>query len=294
MEWKLELNLQTKTFLTRGSEFLMDWISWSQTWTKSTTTTSRKPLRWEVRSILRWNRMHLLLQVDQRLKQNQEDRPLLAHLQELYLFCERSMDWYWTRSSIRQSSVPSGKKTEHSSSAWTITSRRRWSDRILEIGRLSSERIWALSTVGLMRCGRAKWQEAEGTRKYFNIVLILVRTRNSSSPSSSRSFRTQSHWSFTTGQCVNSGQFLRVHLSYWMCNQFTLHHKFRIDSGRTKFKQGKTDGHKDWALRNHAAWNPMYWVDIQLAQRRWKFYQTRCTRLSRTLSRPVRPKSFIY
>ena len=24
--------------------------------------------------------------------------------------------------------------------------------------------------------------------------------------------------------------------------QFTLHHKFRIDSGRTKFKQGKTDG----------------------------------------------------
>ena len=30
--------------------------------------------------------------------------------------------------------------------------------------------------------------------------------------------------------------------SYWMCSQFTLHHKFRIDSGRTKFKQGKTDG----------------------------------------------------
>ena len=40
----------------------------------------------------------------------------------------------------------------------------------------------------------------------------------------------------------NSGQFLRVHLSYWMCNQFTLHHKFRIDCGRTKIKQGKTDG----------------------------------------------------
>ena len=27
-----------------------------------------------------------------------------------------------------------------------------------------------------------------------------------------------------------------------MCNQFTLHHKFRIDTGRTKFRQGKTDG----------------------------------------------------
>ena len=27
-----------------------------------------------------------------------------------------------------------------------------------------------------------------------------------------------------------------------MCNQFTLHHKFRIDTGRTNFEQGKTDG----------------------------------------------------
>ena len=30
--------------------------------------------------------MYLFLQADQRLKQNQEDLPLLAHLQELYLF----------------------------------------------------------------------------------------------------------------------------------------------------------------------------------------------------------------
>ena len=37
-------------------------------------------------------------------------------------------------------------------------------------------------------------------------------------------------------------QLLRVHLPYWMCSQFTLHHKFRIDSGRTKFWQGQTDG----------------------------------------------------
>ena len=33
----------------------------------------------------------------------------------------------------------------------------------------------------------------------------------------------------------NSGQFLRLHLSHRMCNQFTMHHKFRIDTGRTKF-----------------------------------------------------------
>ena len=47
-------------------------------------------------------------------------------------------------------------------------------------------------SIGLMKCGRAKWQEAEVSRKDFNIV--LVRTRNSLSPTSSRSLRTQSHW----------------------------------------------------------------------------------------------------
>ena len=40
---------------------------------------------------------------------------------------------------------------------------------------------------------------------------------------------------------INSVQFLRVHLPHRMCNQLTLHHNFRIDTGRTKFEQ-KTDG----------------------------------------------------
>ena len=86
MECKSELNLWTKTILTRGSEPLMDWKSWSQTWsTKSTTTTSRRPLK-RKRKYLRSRRKYLVVQTDQRLKQNREDLPLLAHLQELYLF----------------------------------------------------------------------------------------------------------------------------------------------------------------------------------------------------------------
>ena len=96
--------------------------------------------------------------------------------------------------------------------------------------------------IGLMKCGRAKWQGAEATRKDFNIVLIhqdkiffYLRAlqghsgRNPIDPTLQDS-------------CVNSGQFLRAHSSCWMCNQFTLHHKFMIDSGRTKFKQGETYG----------------------------------------------------
>ena len=43
--------------------------------------------------------------------------------------------------------------------------------------------------------------------------------------------------SFITGQCLDSGRFLQVHLSRWMCNQFTFHHQFRIDTGRSKFEQ---------------------------------------------------------
>ena len=103
---------------------------------------------------------------------------------------------------------------------------------------------------------------------------------------------------------MNSEQFLRVQLSYWMCSQLTLHHKFRIDSGRTKLKHGKTDGqtvfftavnpmnkeHNDpyeidlnaprLAWYKQRTWkrhqDTVYWVDTQLAQRkRLKFYQTR-------------------
>ena len=88
-------------------------------------------------------------------------------------------------------------------------------------------------------------EEQDGRRRrqqeQISILYWFVRTRNSLSPSHSRSFRTQSHWSFTSGQCIDSERFLRVDLSHRMCNQFTFHHEFKIFSGRTKFEQ-KTDG----------------------------------------------------
>ena len=68
---------------------------------------------------------------------------LLVHLQGSYP-SRKNMDWYWTRSSIR-SSLPSGKKNNHSSSTRRTTSRLRWGDRILETERLFSEQIWGLS-----------------------------------------------------------------------------------------------------------------------------------------------------
>ena len=68
---------------------------------------------------------------------------------------------------------PVAKKNKHSSSTRRITSRRRWSDRILENKRLSSEPILHILDIGLMKSGRSSWQEEEETRKDFSIVLIL-------------------------------------------------------------------------------------------------------------------------
>ena len=76
-----------------------------------------------------------------------------------------------------------------------------------------------------------------------------------------------------SGQCINSEQFLRVHWKHRMCNQFTFHHKVRIDTGRTKFGTRLASYHqKKW--KKHQ--NTVYCVVIKLAQQRgFKFYQTR-------------------
>ena len=127
-----------------------------------------------------------------------------------------------------------------------------------------SEQIWALSKLVLWcveeQDGRRRRQQEKISMLYWP-----VRTRNSLPASSSRSFRTQSHWSYTAGQCVNSEQFLRVHLSYWMCNQFTLHHKFRTDTWRTKI----------WAKDRQYSlepWTP--WIKITGDPRELWFDQT--------------------
>ena len=158
-------------------------------------------------------------------------------------------------------------------------------------------------------------------RRKKKIISILYRSfrRNSLPPSSSRSFRTQSHWSFITGQCINSGRFHRVHLSRRMCNQFTFHHKNSglIPGGQNLSKRQTVfflpvnpmdKGHKDPetidleaprpAQYLHTTWkkhqNTLYGVDIRLAQKKGlKFYQTRSNAiiLYNTLSAYCIPKA---
>ena len=252
----------------------MDWISWSRIWsTRSTTTTSRKPLQ------RRRKYFAFASRTKAKAKARRPSIPLLPHLQELYLFVkEYGLILNQELNPIKRTS---GKKTKHSSSAWTITSRRRWCDRILEIKRLSSVRIWALSAL--------VWryvEEQDGRRRRrkekVSKLCWPVRTRNYLPPSSSRSFRTQSHWSYTAGQCVNSEQFLRVHLSLRMCDQFTFHHNFRIDTGRTNFEQ-KTDGilyvcGSLWT-KNTEIWIILTWKHSVLhgtSRKNWRNIKIRC------------------
>ena len=67
--------------------------------------------------------------------------------------------------------LPSVKTTEYSSTTWRITSRRRWCDRILETEKMIFGTNLSTLNFGLMMFGRARWQEADATRKDFNTVL---------------------------------------------------------------------------------------------------------------------------
>ena len=152
----------------------------------------------------------------------------------------KNMDWNWTRSSIR-SSFSSGKKNKHSSSTRRTTSRRRWERSNSGDWKMIFRTNLSALNIGLIMYGRARWQEAEATRKDFNIVLI----RQDKKFFTFELFQCHPGRNYidldTAGQCIDSEQILRVHLSYWMCGQLTLHHKFRIDSREDKILAG-TDG----------------------------------------------------
>ena len=227
---QIRIGLWTRTILTRGSAFLMAWISGSQTWT----TMSRKPQKC-CSMTMRWKGMHVLLRADRRLKQTTETY-FCQLIHKNYIFWWKNLDRYWT-TRLFAHRLFRVEETDQSSSSWKSTSKKR---ERLNSGdyRLPSEPFCAFSTLVWWK---VEEHHGKRRRKQENIsILYRFFRRNSLPSSSSRSFRTQSHWSFMTGQCIDSGRFLQVHLSRWMCNQFTFHHQFRIDTGRSKFEQ-KTD-----------------------------------------------------
>ena len=96
--------------------------------------------------------------------------------------------------------------------------------------------------IGLMICGRARWQEAEATRKDFNIVLTRQDKKFFISELFNYSGRNPIDPSLQDNVLIPDNFFDYIYHIGCVISLFTLHHKIRIESGRTKFKQGKTDG----------------------------------------------------
>ena len=172
--------------------------------------------------------MQEILQADQRPEQNHKDAILPAHpLGRTWIDIE-PQEYSLSDYSVSKKLI---NLLRHGSLPWE-------DDGAIEFWTIkdSSEPFCAFSTIVWW-----KVEEQHGKRRRkqekISILYSSIRTRNSLPPSSPRSFRTQSYWSFTTGQCRDSRRFLQVHLSRWMCNQLTFHHQFRIDTGRSKFEQ---------------------------------------------------------
>ena len=115
--------------------------------------------------------MYLLLRADQRLKQNHEDVLLPTHLRELYLSV-------WDLGLILSQKIYSSIAYPVSKQLSTLffvmviylekkMERLNSGDKKIIFGTILSN-----LNIGLMNCGRVKWQEAEEKRKDFNIVLI--------------------------------------------------------------------------------------------------------------------------
>ena len=120
-----------------------------------------------------------------------------------YTYWWKNLDWCCIRKTfaLRLSSV---EEIDPSSSSWKPTSRQWRSDWILENKRSSPESFLVLSSLVWRKVkeqhGRVRTKE--------NISVLFWFFRNSSiPPSSSRSFRTQLHWSYSTGQCPYSERF---------------------------------------------------------------------------------------
>ena len=278
---EIRMNLWRKTILTRWSEFLMDWISWSQTWSTkeyedneqetSEPKTEVFALKTEVfafaslsnakaklrrpsttcsspRTVLIFRRILIL---------NQELNPIRRTQWQKDWTLFFGIDNYIEKKMVRLNSED--QKNMFGTNLSTIN-------------------------IGLMMCGRARWQEAEATRKDF----ITVLTRQDKKIFTSELFKviqdTQSHWSYTSGQCINFGQLLRVHLSYWMC-RVSLHSftNSRLIAGVQIILAGKD---REYSLRLWIPWTrntkirkSLIWPNHVLnrtSRKKWKRHRVRC------------------
>ena len=173
-------------------------------------------------------------------KAKPQNLPLLAHLQELYLSLKEFgliLSQELNRISLTQC------QKDWLLFFFMVTFReKKMGDWILENKGLSSERSWTISTLVWW-----KVEEYNGKRRRqqekISILYWSVRTRNSWPPSSSRSFRTQSYWSFISSQdnmLILDNFFEYIYHIWCAINLHSITNSGLIPGGQ-KFEQRKTD-----------------------------------------------------
>ena len=244
--------------------------------------------------------MYLLWLADQRRKQNHKVVPPASSSTRTVPVRERIWIDIEPGTPIR-SGVPRGKKNKHPSSEWTIiTSRRRWTDRILGI--IIGTNVCTLN-IGLMKCGRVQWQKAEATRKIFQHCtdpsgqeIHYLRAlqghsgRNPIDPTIQDIVKIPNDFveyiyhigceislhSVTDSGLITGGQNSsrkRQPVFFTALNPMTKDHRDPQELDLTKPRLASYKQKKKW--KKHQ--DTVYLVDIQLAQRKGlKFYQSRC------------------
>ena len=185
----------------------MAYTSWSRIWT----TMSRKPKKCSLQN-MRWNWMQVILHADQR----SQSKTTKTSSQKQYLL-EKDFGPMLNHENI-QSPIMQNRRN------WFIFFvMNDYLEKMME--RLNSgeaKTIFsifpALSSL-VWRQGEEKHGRRRRKQEHISVLYWFFRN-NLAPPSSSRSLRTQSHWSYFTGQCRYSEQLLPIHLSCRMCNQF--------------------------------------------------------------------------
>ena len=249
--------------------------------------------------IVCWRRTYLLLGADQSSKAKPQRRTLASSSTKIVPIGERK----WTDIEPEDYSLIANSVSKQLSTVLRHGHLRREEDGAIEFWRLKIIIETNLNTlnIGLTKSGRARWQEAEATRKDFNTAL----THQHKKLFISELFKVIQDAILLIFHYMTMFWFRTDFFEYiyhiGCANQFTLHHEFKIDTGRTKFGQGKTDSilhvcesfeqrtqrseHIDLeaprlAWYHQKKWkkhqNTVYWVDIKLAPKQGgKFYQTR-------------------
>ena len=110
------------------------------------------------------------LRAYQRLKQNNRDVLLSAHPPKIISFGGKKMNWYWARR-LFVSRLPSVKKLGTLLTDGHPPREKRWSDWVLEIHEVSSERSCAILSLVWWKVEKYNVKSGGKTRKTFNIVL---------------------------------------------------------------------------------------------------------------------------